>query len=103
LLAPHAHLVVVLATTVGCLGSVARYVGLLARTVGRLDEAVASFDAALAMNDRIGAVPQLARTQHDLAGTLRTRGARGDAARAAALDDEAAATAKRVGLLALAE
>ena len=102
LLAPHAHLVVVLATTVGCLGSVARYVGLLARTIGRLDEAVASFDAALAMNERIGALPQLARTQHDLACTLRARGAPGDVARAAALDDEAGATATRLGLAALA-
>ena len=102
LLAPHAHLVVVLATTVGCLGSVARYVGLLARTIGRLDEAVASFDAALVMNERIGALPQLARTQHDLACTLRARGAPGDVARAAALDDEAGATATRLGLAALA-
>jgi hypothetical protein len=38
------------------------------------------------MNARIGAMPQLAHTQHDLAVALRARAARGDVERAAALD-----------------
>jgi tetratricopeptide (TPR) repeat protein len=101
MLAPHAGSVVVLATTAGCLGSAARYAGLLARTAGRLDEAVAHFEDALATNARIGAVPQRAHTQHDLAVALRARGAPGDADRAAALDAEAGATARDLGLVAL--
>src|SRR5262249_25034396 len=45
LLAPHVDTVVILATTVGCLGSAARYAGLLAHTLGQFDPAVAHFEA----------------------------------------------------------
>ena len=100
-IAPHAGTVVVLGITVGCLGSAARYAGLLANLLGRHDAAVAHLDQALAVNDRIGAVVQLAHTQHDLARTLRARGARGDGERAASLSAEAATTARRLGLVAL--
>jgi tetratricopeptide (TPR) repeat protein len=101
LLAPHADSVVILATTVGCLGSTARYAGLLAHVLGELDPAIAHFEAALATNERIGALPLLAHTQHELARSLRARGKRGDRERAAKLDAEAAETAARLGLVAL--
>jgi tetratricopeptide (TPR) repeat protein len=101
LLQPHAGAVVVLATTAGCLGSAARYAGLLAHQLGRLDEAVRSFEAALETNQRIGAVPQLAHTQRELARTLRARSAAGDRERANALDASARETATRLGLVTL--
>src|SRR5262249_18481420 len=101
LLVPHADSVVVLATTVGCLGSAARYAGLLAHTLGQLDDAIGYFEQALRTNERIGALPQLARTQRDLARSLHARSASGDRARAAALELQAAASAERLGLVAL--
>jgi tetratricopeptide (TPR) repeat protein len=101
LLEPHTGAVVVLATTAGALGSTARYAGLLAHVLGRHDVAVAHFEQALATNERIGALPQLAHTQRELARTLRLRGAPRDRERAAALETEAAATAARLGLVAL--
>jgi tetratricopeptide (TPR) repeat protein len=101
LLAPHADAVIVPAYAAGCLGSAARYAGLLAHTLGQLDTAIAYFETALATNERIGAVPQLAHTQRELARTLRAGGARGDRDRAATLEAEAAATAARLGLVAL--
>jgi tetratricopeptide (TPR) repeat protein len=101
LLAPHVDAVLVLATTVGCLGSAARYAGLLAHVLGELDSAIAHFEAALATNERIGALPMLAHTQHELARSLRARAKRGDRERAARLDAEAAETAARLGLAAL--
>jgi hypothetical protein len=46
-------------------GSVARSLGLLAATAGREEEASAHYEDALAMNERMGALPWLARTRHD--------------------------------------
>src|SRR5262249_4929508 len=103
LLAPYVDSVIILATTVGCLGSAARFAGLLAHTLGQHDAAIAPFEAALAKNERIGALPQLAHTQHELARSLRARGKRGDRERAAALVADAAATADRLELVALQE
>src|SRR5262249_52199386 len=101
LLAPYADAVIVAAFTAGCLGSAARYAGLLAYTLGQLDDAVGYFATALATNQRIGAPPQPAHTQRELARTLHARGAPGDRERAAALEATAAATAARLGLVAL--
>jgi len=101
LLAPHVDAVVILATTVGCLGSASRYAGLLAHVLGQLDPAIAHFEAALAANERIGALPLLAHTRHELARSLRARAKRGDRERAAKLEAEAAETAARLGLVAL--
>jgi hypothetical protein len=98
LLEPYVDCVVILALTAGCLGSAARYAGLVAHTLGEIDGAIAHFETALATNARIGALPQLAHTQHELASSLR---ARGDRERAATLEAEAAATAARLGLVAL--
>src|SRR5262249_39334227 len=101
LIVPYVDAVIVLANTAGCLGSAARYAGLLAHMLGRLDEAIAHFEMALGTNERIGAVPQLAHTQRELARSLRARGKGADRERAAGLDAAAAATAARLGLVGL--
>ena len=101
LLAPHVDAVVVPAYTACCLGSAARYAGLLAHTLGQLDDAVVYFEKALATNERIGALPQLAHTQRELARSLRARGKGGDRGRIAGLEAATAATAARLGLVAL--
>ena len=46
-------------------GSVARSLGVLAAATGRREEASGHYEDALAMNERIGALPWLARTRHD--------------------------------------
>ncbi|HET7686983.1 MAG TPA: hypothetical protein VFM19_11300, partial [Candidatus Limnocylindria bacterium] len=88
--------------TEGSLGAADRYLGLLARAAGHLDEAVAHLDAAVAGNRRMGARPWVAHSQADLAATLRQRGAAGDVERAATLEAAALATARRLGMVALA-
>lgn len=88
--------------TEGSLGAADRYLGLLARAAGHLDEAVAHLDAAVAGNRRMGARPWVAHSQADLAATLRQRGAAGDVERAATLEAAALATARRLGMAALA-
>jgi DNA-binding SARP family transcriptional activator len=82
----------------GMRGSTSRYLGLLAVTMRRLDEAKQHFDDALAMNERMGARPWHAHTQADYARMLIARAARGDAERARALLDQAAATYRDVGM-----
>lgn len=82
-------------------GPFAHYLGLLARTVGRLDEAAAHFEDALASAARAGAPPFLARAQYEYALLLRSRGAPGDAERAASLLADAQATAGAIGMAGL--
>lgn len=82
----------------GSFGSAARYLGLLAHTLGRLDDAVAHFERALGANQRMGALPLAAHTQHELARTLLERGGPGDTARAATLLAEARTTAIRFSM-----
>jgi hypothetical protein len=53
-----------------CTGAVARYLGLLAATISRPAAAERHFEDALAGNERIGARPWLAHTQHDYARML---------------------------------
>jgi hypothetical protein len=77
---------------------VARYLGLLALTAGEVANAIAHLEGALAANARMGARPQLARAQRDLARALTARDAPGDRERAQALVAEAAATATALGL-----
>jgi hypothetical protein len=87
--------------TEGSVGAVDRYLGLLAATMGRADDAVRHLDRGIAANERLGAWPWVAHTQHDLAGVLRRRAGSGDAERATALDGTALATARRIGMTAL--
>jgi DNA-binding SARP family transcriptional activator len=66
----------------GFMGSMSRYLGLLAVQLGRVDEAVGHFEQALEMNERMGARPWLAYTQHDYARVLLARDGPGDPERA---------------------
>jgi tetratricopeptide (TPR) repeat protein len=76
----------------GFAGSASRYLGLLASTTSRWDDAARHFEDALAMNERMGARPWLAHTQHDFARMLIARDAPGDREHAHDLLAAAAAT-----------
>ncbi len=82
----------------GSVGALDRYLGLVAATLDRLDEAEGHLAAAIAFNERMGARPWAAHCQHDLAEVLRKRGRAGDAAAADALDHQALATARALGM-----
>jgi hypothetical protein len=77
-------------------GSVARYLGLLATTLERWEAAERHFADALAINERVGARPSLAHTQHDQARMLLTRG--GDLSRARELLTGCRRTYRRLGM-----
>jgi DNA-binding CsgD family transcriptional regulator len=83
-----------------CYGAADRFLGVLARITGDLDAAQRHLMVALALNGRFGAATWLAHTRFELARVLLERG---DVGRAGALFDEAAHTADRVGLVALAQ
>ena len=85
----------------GSVGSVDRYLGLLAATIARDDDAERHLTDGIAANERLGAWPWAAHTQHDLARLLRRRSRPGDLQRANALDAAALATARRIGMSAL--
>jgi tetratricopeptide (TPR) repeat protein len=85
------------------IGSVARYLGILAATMERLDDAAGHFEDAIATNERMGARPWLAHTQHDYARTLLARGAAGDGQRATELLADARRTAEELGMTALSK
>lgn len=99
-LEPHGHLHVIGATgTVACYwGSVARHLGNLALVAGDVEAGARHLEDALLAHVRIGSVPFTARSQLELAGALRRRGAGSDAARAERLEAEAAATASSIGM-----
>ncbi len=84
-----------------CFGSVARGLGLLAATRGEWEAAAAHFEAALELNDRMGARPWLAHTQHDYGRMLLRRDAPGDRDRAQELLASAKALAGELGMDAL--
>jgi hypothetical protein len=98
LLEPFAERMVVFVRGTGLAGSSARPLGRALATAARLDEAIAAFGAAVAFDHARGGVPFAAHAQRDLAEALLARRAAGDGARAAALLEEAAATAERLGL-----
>jgi tetratricopeptide (TPR) repeat protein len=76
------------------LGSASFFLGLLARSLGSMAAAIRHFEDAIAMNERLGCIPQLARTQIALAETL---AASGDATgRARSLLNAAGDTARRL-------
>ena len=85
----------------GSVGSADRYLGLLAATIGRADDAERHLTDGIAGNERLGAWPWAAHTQHDLAGLLRRRSRADDLERANALDAAALATARRLRMSAL--
>jgi hypothetical protein len=89
---------VVLVRGTGLAGSAARPLGRALATAGRTDEAIAALESAVAFDRARGGVAFAAHAQRDLAEALLARRAAGDGARAAALLEEAAATAERLGL-----
>jgi len=91
---------VMVGEAVVCYGAADRFLGVLARITGDLDAAQRHLMVALALNGRFGAATWLAHTRFELARVLLERG---DVGRAGALFDEAAHTAQRVGLVALAQ
>lgn len=98
LLEPFADRMVVLVRATGLAGSAAGPLGRALAAAGRTDEAIHALEAAIAVDHARGGIPFAARARRDLAETLLARGAPGDGARAAALLEEAAATADRLGL-----
>ena len=75
-------------------GAVARSLGVLAAATGRREEASGHYEDALAMNERIGALPWLARTRHDYGRMLQAH----DADRAGELLREAVDLYRTLGM-----
>jgi tetratricopeptide (TPR) repeat protein len=101
LLLPHAGRNAV-SHPVCAFGSVSRYLGLLASTLGRFEDADRHLEGALEMNTKMGASPWVAHTQHDYGRVLLARGAEGDETKAVKLLRAALATARDLGMEALA-
>src|SRR5262249_51089802 len=101
LLLPHARRNAV-SHPVCAFGSVSRYLRLLASTLGRFEDAKRHFEAALEMNERMGARPWVAHTEHDYARVLLTRRAQDDETEAVKLLGDALATARELGMEPLA-
>jgi DNA-binding SARP family transcriptional activator len=79
----------------GIRGSVARYLGILASMLERWDDAARHFQHALEMNERMGARPWLAHTQHDYGRMLSERG---ETKRGSELVDAALDTYRELGM-----
>jgi len=101
LLLPYAELNVMFAPELVA-GSMAGAVGVAAETAGRWDAAVSAFETAITRNSHMGALPAMARVQHDYARALLGRGGRAGRDRAADLVRSALATAEELGMPALA-
>jgi tetratricopeptide (TPR) repeat protein len=84
-----------------CLGSAARTLGVLAAALGRFADAARHFDDAITANGRLGARPWTAHAEYEYGRMLLARGEAGDRARARALLDRAATTARHLGMRAL--
>ena len=83
-------------------GSVSRGLGILAAVGSAWTDAVRHFEFALEMNTRMNARPWRAHTQYDYAHMLLTRAEPGDRERAGALMTAASASARELGMKALA-
>lgn len=70
----------------------------MAATTERWDDAAHHFEDALEINERIGARPWLAQTQHDYAQMLLARDAPGDNKKAQLLLSQALATYRELGM-----
>ena len=101
LLAPYGRLAVMFPPEL-LVGSASGPLGVAAEAAGRWDAAVRHFEDAIAHNSRMGALPAMARAQHDLARALLARGARDDRVRAGELAAAALATAEELGMIELA-
>jgi tetratricopeptide (TPR) repeat protein len=80
------------------LGAGARYLGMLEVVMGDWEHAERHMEMALDITRRLESPPWIARTQHDYARMLLVRGTAGDRERAQALNAEALATARELGM-----
>lgn len=80
-----------------------RLLGLLAAAIGELDRAFRHYDDALAFCNRAGYRPEYAWRASDYAEALLDHGGPGDREKAIALQDEALATARELGMRPLME
>jgi hypothetical protein len=96
-LAPFAQLCVV-EVPLHYRGPVAHFLGMVARFLGRLPAAVEHFELAAAIGCRLKAVPTLNRTRLALASALVAQGGALSRARAAALVEDALASARDLGM-----
>jgi tetratricopeptide (TPR) repeat protein len=101
-LEPFAHTLCVVSLNLSEMGPVSRAVGVLATLVGDFDAAERHFEDALAVGRRIGAPPHVARASVDYARMLLERGTNADLERARALLADAAASAREMGMAAVA-
>ncbi|MBV8220473.1 MAG: hypothetical protein JO325_18565 [Solirubrobacterales bacterium] len=97
LLVPYAHLNAMNTDEIGT-GSVSRTLGILAGALSRWDDAARHFETAMSHNQRMGALPWLAHTQHDYAKTLLARDTRHDRDRAQQLLLAATEQYERLGM-----
>ena len=100
-LSPFSGRVAVLGHGIAAAGAVDGPLGRLETLLQQWGPAGRHLAAAIALNRRIGAAPALARAQLGYAGLLLRRGSPGDRGQAAALVDEASATARRLGMAGL--
>ncbi len=98
MLLPYRNRNIVIANAVICDGSASRPLGMLATVLERWGEAEELFQEAVEMNTRIGARPNLARTQYEHAVMLLARDEPGDRRRALELLDEALAIFQEIGM-----
>lgn len=103
LFAEHSGLLVVTANGLHCPGAADRYLAMLAATAGRAERAEPHFRAALELEEGIGALPLAARTRLWYARMLLERDDGGDRKEATELLSAAAATARPLGMNAIAE
>jgi hypothetical protein len=82
----------------GYRGSISRYLGLFATLTGSWKDAERHFEIARATDERSGARPWLAHTEHDFARMLHARDGPGDRERAQALLDAARSTYHELGM-----
>jgi DNA-binding SARP family transcriptional activator len=101
MLAPLSAFWVVLGPSACTLGPVAYSVGMMQLLQDRPEDAAASFERALERSRTMRARPYEARSQAGLAAALRRCGGAAGAARAEALAEQAAATARELGMLRL--
>jgi DNA-binding CsgD family transcriptional regulator len=81
-----------------CEGAAARSLGHIAAGIGDAGAAERHFAAAVTLEERLGSPPFLAHAQLDHGRALLARGAPGDRRRAQHLAEQAAATARRIGM-----
>jgi tetratricopeptide (TPR) repeat protein len=111
ILLPYAEHVIAMTMEhpVVCFGSSSLYLALLASTASCWAEAADHFEMAIRIHERLGAVPLLARTRYEYARMLIRRGRAGDRTDDPASDrtrtrellDQAAATARTLGMAGL--